>query len=49
MDTGLPCVTWKIRGAGNVLGVEQHGHVAAVGFEMYCQMLKEAVDGFAGR
>jgi len=34
----------EIRGAGNVLGVEQHGHVAAIGFEMYCQMLKEAVD-----
>jgi hypothetical protein len=34
----------EIRGAGNVLGVAQHGHVAAIGFEMYCQMLKEAVD-----
>ncbi len=34
----------EIRGAGNVLGVEQHGHVAAIGFEMYCKMLKEAVD-----
>jgi transcription-repair coupling factor (superfamily II helicase) len=38
----------EIRGAGNVLGVEQHGHVAAVGFEMYCKMLKEAVDGLRG-
>jgi len=38
----------EIRGAGNVLGVEQHGHVAAVGFEMYCKMLKEAVDTLKG-
>jgi hypothetical protein len=38
----------EIRGAGNVLGVEQHGHVAAIGFEMYCKMLKEAVDGLRG-
>jgi hypothetical protein len=38
----------EIRGAGNVLGVEQHGHVAAVGFEMYCKMLKEAVDSLRG-
>ena len=35
----------EIRGAGNVLGVAQHGHVAAIGFEMYCRMLKEAVEG----
>jgi transcription-repair coupling factor (superfamily II helicase) len=34
----------EIRGAGNVLGVQQHGHVAAVGFEMYCRMLKEEVE-----
>jgi hypothetical protein len=34
----------EIRGAGNVLGVQQHGHVAAIGFEMYCKMLKEAVE-----
>jgi transcription-repair coupling factor (superfamily II helicase) len=38
----------EIRGAGNVLGVEQHGHVAAVGFEMYCKMLKEAVESLRG-
>jgi transcription-repair coupling factor (superfamily II helicase) len=34
----------EIRGAGNVLGVEQHGHVAAIGFDLYCKMLKEAVE-----
>jgi len=38
----------EIRGAGNVLGVEQTGHVTAVGFEMYCRMLKEAVDTLSG-
>lgn len=33
----------SIRGAGNILGAEQHGHIATVGFELYSQMLKEAV------
>jgi transcription-repair coupling factor (superfamily II helicase) len=33
----------EIRGAGNILGAEQHGDIAAVGFEMYCQLLEEAV------
>ncbi|MTI83324.1 MAG: transcription-repair coupling factor [Firmicutes bacterium] len=33
----------EIRGAGNILGAEQHGHIAAVGFEMYCRLLEEAV------
>jgi transcription-repair coupling factor (superfamily II helicase) len=37
----------EIRGAGNLLGAEQSGHVAAVGFELYMQMLEEAVN--AGR
>jgi len=34
----------EIRGAGNLLGSEQSGHVAAVGFELYVQMLDEAVN-----
>jgi transcription-repair coupling factor (superfamily II helicase) len=38
----------EIRGAGNVLGVEQHGHVAAIGFELYTKMLKETVDQLRG-
>jgi transcription-repair coupling factor (superfamily II helicase) len=38
----------EIRGAGNVLGVEQHGQVAAVGFDLYCKMLKEAVERLKG-
>jgi transcription-repair coupling factor (superfamily II helicase) len=32
----------EIRGAGNILGPEQSGHIAAVGYEMYCQLLEEA-------
>jgi transcription-repair coupling factor (superfamily II helicase) len=33
----------EIRGSGNILGPEQSGHIAAVGYEMYCQLLEEAV------
>ena len=33
----------EIRGAGNLLGSQQHGHIASVGFEMYCRLLEEAV------
>ena len=33
----------EIRGAGNMLGKEQHGHMAAVGYDLYCKMLNEAV------
>ena len=39
----------EIRGAGNLLGAEQSGHIAAVGYEMYCQLLEEAVDGLQNR
>ncbi|MGB7587159.1 MAG: transcription-repair coupling factor [Solirubrobacterales bacterium] len=38
-----------IRGAGDLLGEEQSGHVAAVGFELYCQMIDEAVADAAGK
>ena len=34
----------EIRGAGNLLGAEQSGHIAAVGYEMYCQLLNQAVN-----
>ena len=34
----------EIRGAGNLLGVEQHGYINAVGFDMYCRLLKTAID-----
>ncbi|MAJ47905.1 MAG: transcription-repair coupling factor [Planctomycetes bacterium TMED75] len=33
----------EIRGAGNLLGSEQSGHIAAVGYEMYCQLLEQSV------
>lgn len=33
----------EIRGAGNILGAEQSGHIASVGYELYCQLLDEAV------
>jgi transcription-repair coupling factor (superfamily II helicase) len=33
----------EIRGAGNILGAEQSGHIEAVGYEMYCQLLESAV------
>ncbi len=38
----------EIRGAGNLLGTEQHGAIAAVGFEMYLQMLQQAVSKLRG-
>lgn len=33
----------EIRGAGDILGAQQHGHIASVGFEMYCRLLDEAM------
>ncbi|MDD4953342.1 MAG: transcription-repair coupling factor [Candidatus Omnitrophica bacterium] len=36
----------EIRGAGNLLGIEQHGFIAAVGFDLYCRLLREAVGTF---
>jgi transcription-repair coupling factor (superfamily II helicase) len=33
----------EIRGAGNLLGPQQSGHIASVGFDLYCQMLEEAI------
>lgn len=38
----------EIRGAGNVLGAEQSGHMEAVGYELYCKMLNEAVSYLKG-
>jgi len=37
----------EIRGAGNLLGIEQHGFIAAVGFDLYCRLLREAVSQFS--
>ncbi len=39
----------EIRGAGNLLGTEQSGHITAVGFDLYCQMLKQSVARMQGR
>lgn len=38
----------EIRGAGNVLGAEQHGHMEAVGYDLYCKMLNQAVLALKG-
>jgi len=38
----------ELRGAGNLLGREQHGHITAVGFDLYCQMLERAVSNKKG-
>ena len=39
----------ELRGAGNLLGGEQHGHIAAVGFEMYCRMMENTVRELQGQ
>jgi len=38
----------EIRGAGNLLGAKQHGHMEAVGYDLYCKMLNEAVKSLKG-
>ncbi|QDT39791.1 transcription-repair coupling factor [Stratiformator vulcanicus] len=38
----------EIRGAGNILGNEQSGHISSVGYELYCQLLENAVRGLKG-
>ena len=38
----------EIRGAGNLLGAEQHGNMASVGFDLYCQMIEEEVKSLRG-
>jgi transcription-repair coupling factor (superfamily II helicase) len=38
----------EIRGAGNLLGSEQSGHITAVGFDLYCQLLKQSVSSLKG-
>ena len=34
----------ELRGAGNILGAEQSGHIANIGFELYCKLLKSSID-----
>jgi transcription-repair coupling factor (superfamily II helicase) len=38
----------EIRGAGNILGTEQSGHATAIGFDLYCQLLKESIARLKG-
>ena len=38
----------EIRGAGNILGTKQSGHILAIGFDLYCQLLKQAVSKLKG-
>ncbi len=39
----------EIRGAGNLLGTKQTGHISQIGFELYCQLLRQSVDRLKGR
>ena len=39
----------EIRGAGNLLGIQQSGHIVAVGFDLYCQLLKQSVAKLTGQ
>src|SRR5207244_13370091 len=34
----------ELRGAGNLLGGQQHGHIEAIGFDLYCQMLERTIE-----
>ena len=36
----------EIRGAGNLLGSQQHGFIAAIGFDLYCRLLRQAISEF---
>ena len=39
----------EIRGAGNILGPEQHGHLATVGYDMYCKLMEETLNEVQGK
>ncbi len=39
----------EIRGAGNLLGTQQSGHIAAIGFELYCQLLRQSIERMQGK
>ena len=44
----LAALDLEIRGAGNLLGSEQHGHIASLGFELYCRLLEQTVKEMQG-
>ncbi len=39
----------EIRGIGNILGSKQHGHMVAIGFDLYCEMLEESINRLKGQ
>ena len=39
----------EMRGAGDILGIEQSGHVSEIGFHLYCKLLKRTIDGLQGK
>ena len=39
----------ELRGAGNILGVEQHGYIYSVGFDLYCRLLKSAIETYKAK
>ncbi len=45
---GIAMRDLEIRGAGNILGVEQSGYIAALGFDLYCRLLSEAIEKVRG-
>jgi transcription-repair coupling factor (superfamily II helicase) len=49
MGFRIAALDLEIRGAGNLLGGEQHGHINAVGFDLYCQLLEHAVEELRGQ
>ncbi|MDG2147933.1 MAG: transcription-repair coupling factor [Planctomycetota bacterium] len=51
LDAGLPIALrdLELRGAGNLLGAEQSGHIMSVGYDMYCRLLRSAVAQSKGR
>jgi transcription-repair coupling factor (superfamily II helicase) len=51
LGSGLPIALrdLELRGAGNLLGAEQSGHILTVGYDMYCRLLRRAVQGARGQ
>ena len=39
----------EIRGAGDIIGIEQSGHVTTIGFHLYCKLLKRTIDSLQGK
>ncbi|MDD5644689.1 MAG: transcription-repair coupling factor [bacterium] len=39
----------EIRGAGNIIGKEQHGHISSIGFDLYCKLLRQSVSELKGK